>query len=116
VIRREFRQVESSWFDVKKIKKSKQRTDRLNYFDEVNVETPAVQGAADQMDVNVAVKEKSTGSFTIGAGINSGEGLVFSGGISQANLFGSGNILSTQLNTSQINQNISVSYTNPLLH
>jgi outer membrane protein insertion porin family len=113
VIRREFRQVESSWFDVKKIKKSKQRTDRLNYFAEVNVETPAVQGAADQMDVNVAVKEKSTGSFTIGAGINSGEGLVFSGGISQANLFGSGNTLSTQLNTSQINQNISVSYTNP---
>jgi outer membrane protein insertion porin family len=113
VIRREFRQVESSWFDVKKIKKSKQRTDRLNYFAEVNVETPAVQGAADQMDVNVAVKEKSTGSFTIGAGINSGEGLVFSGGISQANLFGSGNTLSTQLNTSRINQNISVSYTNP---
>lgn len=113
VIRREFRQVESSWFDVTKIKKSKQRVDRLGFFSEVNVETPAVPGAADQMDVNATVKEKSTGSFTIGAGINSGEGLVFTGGVTQANLFGSGNQLSTQLNTSKINQNISVSYTNP---
>ncbi len=113
VIRREFRQIESSWFDVNKIKKSKQRVDRLAYFSEVNVETPAVAGAADQMDVNVAVKEMSTGSFTIGAGINSGEGLVLTGGVSQTNLFGSGNTLATQLNTSKINQNISVSYTNP---
>ena len=113
VIRREFRQVESAWFDVTKIKKSKQRADRLGFFSEVNVETPAVQGTNDQMDVNVSVKEKSTGSFTVGAGINSGEGLVFSGGVSQSNLFGSGNTLSTQLNTSKVNQNISVSYTNP---
>ncbi|MDD4929841.1 MAG: outer membrane protein assembly factor BamA [Gallionella sp.] len=113
VIRREFRMVEGAWFDVTKIKKSKQRADRLGFFSEVNVETPAVQGAGDQMDVNVSVKEKSTGSFTVGAGINSGEGLVFSGGVTQANLFGSGNQLSTQLNTSKINQNISVSYTNP---
>ena len=113
VIRREFRQIEGAWFDSTKIKKSKQRVDRLNYFSEVNVETPAVQGTADQMDVNASVKEKSTGSFTVGAGINQGEGLVFTGGVSQANLFGSGNILSTQINTSKVNQNISVSYTNP---
>lgn len=113
VIRREFRQIEGAWFDVAKIKRSKQRTDRLGYFSEVSLETPQVQGTADQMDVNVSVKEKSTGSFTVGAGVNSGEGLVFSGGVTQANLFGSGNHLSTQLNTSKINQNISVSYTNP---
>ncbi len=113
VIRREFRQVEGAWFDVTKIKKSKQRVDRLNFFSEVNVETPAVQGTSDQMDVNASVKEKSTGSFTVGAGISQGEGLVLSGGVSQANLFGSGNMLSTQLNTSKINKNISVSYTNP---
>jgi outer membrane protein insertion porin family len=113
VIRREFRQVEGSWFDIEKIKKSKQRTDRLNFFSEVNIETPAVQGTNDQMDVNVSVKEKSTGSFSIGAGYNSGEGIVFTGGVSQANLFGSGNTLSTTMNTSRVNRNVSVSYTNP---
>ncbi|MDD2719953.1 MAG: outer membrane protein assembly factor BamA [Gallionella sp.] len=113
VVRREFRQVEGSWFDVKKIKQSKRRIDRLGFFSEVNIETPAVQGAADQMDINVAVTEKSTGSFSVGAGVSSGEGIVLMGGVSQSNVFGSGNYLSTQLNTSKINQNISLSYTNP---
>jgi len=113
VIRREFRQVESSWFDVKKIKQSKKHIDQLGFFEEANIETPAVPGAADQMDVNVSVTEKSTGSFTVGAGVGSGEGLVLTAGVSQSNLFGSGSHLSTQLNTGKINQNISVSYTNP---
>ena len=113
VIRREFRQLEGAWFDVTKIKRSKQRVDRLGFFSEVNIETPAVQGAADQMDVNLSVAEKSTGSFTVGAGYSGGEGLVFSGGVTQANLFGSGNHIATQLNTGKIHQNISVSYTNP---
>ncbi len=113
VIRREFRQVEGEWFDVDKVKKSKQRVDKLNFFSEVNVETPAVQGTTDQMDVNVSVKEKSTGNVSVGAGFSSGEGLVLSGGVTQSNLFGSGNYLSTQVNTGKINQVYSVSYTNP---
>ncbi len=46
VIRREFRQTEGEWFDVEKIKKSKQRVDKLDFFSEVNIETPAVQGAS----------------------------------------------------------------------
>ncbi len=113
VIRREFRQIEGAWFDVEKIKKSKQRVDKLDFFSEVGLETPPVQGVNDQLDVNIAVKEKSTGSITLGAGFNSGEGFVLSGGVTQANLFGSGNYLSTQVNTGKINQVYSVSYTNP---
>ena len=113
VIRREFRQTEGEWFDVEKIKKSKQRVDKLDFFSEVNIETPAVQGAADQVDVNMSVKEKSTGSVSVGAGFSSGEGLVLTGSVTQANLFGSGNYLSTQINTGKLNQVYSVSYTNP---
>ncbi|OGS80334.1 MAG: outer membrane protein assembly factor BamA [Gallionellales bacterium GWA2_55_18] len=114
VIRREFRQVESAWFDMEKIKKSKQRVDKLDFFSEVNVETPPVQGTTDQMDVNVSVKEKSTGNFSVGAGFsNGGEGLTLMAGITQANLFGSGNHVSTQINTSKVNQVYSLSYTNP---
>ena len=113
VIRREFRQVEGAWFDVEKIKKSKQRVDKLNFFAEVNVETPPVQGTADQMDVSVSVREKSTGNFSLGAGFSDGEGITLSAGITQANLFGSGNHVSTQINTSKINQVYSLSYTNP---
>jgi outer membrane protein insertion porin family len=113
VIRREFRQVEGAWFDVEKIKKSKQRVDKLNFFEEVDVETPPVQGATDQMDVNVSVKEKSTGNISVGAGFSDGEGVTLSAGITQANLFGSGNHVSTQINTSKVNQVYSLSYTNP---
>jgi outer membrane protein insertion porin family len=114
VIRREFRQMEGAWFDVGKINKSKQRVDRLDFFSEVNVETPAVQGATDQIDVNVAVKEKSTGSISAGAGFSSGgNGVTLTAGITQSNLFGSGNHLSTQINTGKINQVYSLSFTNP---
>jgi outer membrane protein insertion porin family len=113
VIRREFRQTEGEWFNVEKIKKSKQRIDKLDFFSEVNVETPAVQGTTDQVDVNVSVKEKSTGSVSVGAGFSSGEGLVLTGSVAQSNLFGTGNYLSTQINTGKLNQVYSVSYTNP---
>ncbi len=113
VIRREFRQVEGAWFDVAKIKKSKQRVDKLDFFEEVNVETPPVQGTADQMDVNIAVIEKSTGSISAGAGFSQGEGMSLSGNVSQKNLFGSGNFAAVQLNTSKVNQVYSFSYNNP---
>jgi outer membrane protein insertion porin family len=113
VIRREFRQMESGWFATSKIKKSKQRVDRLNYFDEVNLDTTPVQGTSDQMDVNLSVKEKSTGSIQAGVGFSSSEKLTLSGSVSQANVFGTGNYLSTQINTSKINTVYSVSYTNP---
>jgi outer membrane protein insertion porin family len=113
VIRREFRQSEGEWFDVDKVKKSKQRVDKLDFFSEVNIETPAVQGTTDQMDVNMSVKEKSTGNISLGAGFSSGEGFVLSGGVTQSNLFGSGNYLSTQINTGKVNQVYSLSYTNP---
>lgn len=113
VIRREFRQMESGWFATEKIKKSKQRVDRLGFFGAVNIETVPVQGTKDQMDLNVSVEEKSTGNLSVGAGISSTEGLVLTAGVSQSNLFGTGNTLSTQVNTSKVNEVYSVSYTNP---
>ncbi|MDD5180422.1 MAG: outer membrane protein assembly factor BamA [Gallionellaceae bacterium] len=113
VIRREFRQMEGEWFSGGKAKKSKQRVDRLDYFSEVNIETNAVTGTNDQLDVALSVKEKNTGDFSVGAGVSSGEGLVLSTAITERNLFGSGNYLSTQINTSKVNQVYSVSYTNP---
>ncbi len=113
VIRREFRQMEGAWYSASKIKTSKQKVDRLDFFSEVNIETIPVPGSADQVDVSLAVKEKSTGDFSIGAGISSNVGLVFTGSVTQRNLFGTGNVLSTQVNTGKINRVYSVSYTNP---
>ncbi|MGB7988821.1 MAG: outer membrane protein assembly factor BamA [Candidatus Methylophosphatis roskildensis] len=113
VIRREARQMEGAWYDGSRINKSRQRVDRLGFFEEVNVETPAVPSTTDQVDVNLTVKEKPTGSLLFGAGFSSSEKLVLSGSISQNNLFGSGNALSLQANTGKINRNIGLSFTNP---
>jgi len=113
VVRREMRQMEAAWYDGDKINKSRTRVDRLGYFDEVTIETPAVPGTTDQVDLNVNVKEKPTGNLMLGAGLSSSEGLVFSGSINQQNLFGSGKHVGVGFNTSKINKLYSFSYTDP---
>ena len=113
VIRREMRQLEGAWYSGEKLRLSKQRVDKLGYFTEVNVETPAVQGTTDQVDVNVAVVEKPTGALLLGAGFGSGEGILLSGSVSEQNIFGSGRHLTAQVNTSKVNTAYVVSYTDP---
>jgi outer membrane protein insertion porin family len=113
VIRREVRQFESAWYDSEKLRLSRDRVDRLGYFQEVTVDTAAVPGTADQVDVNLAVKEKATGQLNIGAGYNSTDKLVLSGSISQANVFGSGKTLGLEINTSRASRTLSVSTVDP---
>jgi outer membrane protein insertion porin family len=113
VIRREFRQFESSWYDGDRIKLSRERIDRLGYFKEVNVETSDVPGAPDQVDLNVNVAEKPTGSLQLGAGFSSAEKLALSFSIKQENAFGSGNYLGVEVNTSKYNRTIAFSTVNP---
>ncbi len=113
VIRREMRQLEGGWYSAENINRSRRRVDKLGYFTEVNVETPAVPGTTDQVDVNISVTEKPTGLFLLGAGFGSGEGLLVSGSVSQQNIFGSGKHVSAQVNTSKINTTYALSYTEP---
>jgi hypothetical protein len=67
VIRREMRQFEGGWYNAEALTRSRRRVDRLGYFSEVNIETPAVPGANDQVDVNVSVVVRSTGNLLFGA-------------------------------------------------
>ena len=113
VVRREFRQFESSWYDGRKIKLSRDRVDRLGYFSEVNVDTNEVPGSADQVDLTIAVKEKQTGNLQIGAGFSSADKLSLSGSIKQENVFGSGNYLGLEVNTSRYSRTLVVSTIDP---
>ncbi|HSJ81487.1 MAG TPA: outer membrane protein assembly factor BamA, partial [Thiobacillus sp.] len=113
VVRREIRQMEGAYYDAEKINRSRDRLNRLGYFNEVNIETPSVPGTTDQVDVNVSVAEKSTGNVMLGAGFSSSEGLVLSGSVSQSNVFGTGNRVSAQINSGSVNTVYSLSYTNP---
>ncbi len=113
VVRREFRQYESSWYDGEKIRLSRDRVDRLGFFTEVNVETQEVPGAPDQVDLVVTVAEKPTGSLQLGAGFSSAEKLSFSFAIKQENIFGSGNYLGVDVNTSKFKRTLVFSTTDP---
>src|SRR5207245_11283026 len=70
VVRREMRQLEGSFFDSQKLQLSRQRIDKTGFFSEVEVETPAVPGTTDQVDVTVRVKEKPTGAVLRGVGVS----------------------------------------------
>ena len=113
VIRREMRQMESGWYDNQKIKRSKERLDLLGYFTDVNVETPAVTNTPDQVDVNVSVTEKPTGSVQLGAGFSQDNGFALSASISQTNFFGSGKAVSAGFNTDKVNEFYNLSFTDP---
>jgi outer membrane protein insertion porin family len=113
VLRREMRQLESAWYAGDKINRSKERLVRLQYFDTVDLETPAVPGTTDQVDLNVNVTEKSTGSIQFGAGLSSSDGVVLGVTINQPNFLGTGNRVNTQINTSKINTIYSLSFTDP---
>ncbi|WP_295850834.1 outer membrane protein assembly factor BamA [uncultured Xylophilus sp.] len=113
VIRREFRQFESSWYDGDKIKLSRDRVDRLGYFSQVDIETQDVPGSPDQVDLVINVTEKPTGSLQLGAGFSSAEKVALNFGIKQENVFGSGNYLGIDVNTSRYNRAIVLSTTNP---
>jgi outer membrane protein insertion porin family len=113
VLRREVRQLESAWYAGDKINRSKERLNRLQYFDSVDVETPAVAGTTDQVDVNINVTERSTGSIQFGAGLSSNEGVVLGFTVNQPNFLGTGNRVSVQVNTGRVNKTYSLSYTDP---
>jgi len=112
-LRREMRQLESSWYAGDKIKRSKERLDRTQFFENVDIETPAVPGSTDQVDVNIRVTEKSTGSVQFGAGLSSNDGVVLGFNINQQNFLGTGNRVAAQINTSKTNTIYSLSYTDP---
>ena len=113
VVRREMRQLESSWFDSSRLALSKDRINRLGYFTDVDVTTVPVTGTADQVDVDVKVTEKPTGAITLGAGFSSTDKVVLSAGISQDNVFGSGTSLAVNVNTARTYRTLTVTQVDP---
>jgi outer membrane protein insertion porin family len=113
VIRREFRQFESAWYDGQKIKLSRDRVDRLGYFKQVSVDTTEVPGTADQVDLTITVEEKPTGNLMLGAGFSTAEKFTITASVKQDNVFGTGNYMGVEVNTSSYNRTIVVSTVDP---
>ncbi|BCS52436.1 outer membrane protein assembly factor BamA [Geobacter sp. SVR] len=89
VIRRELRVTEGETYSATGMKRSKQNLMNLGFFEEANVAT-AKGSASDKLNVTVDVKEKPTGTFSIGGGYSSLDGLIGQGSVQQANFLGLG--------------------------
>jgi outer membrane protein insertion porin family len=88
VIRREIRVDEQDVIDTPSLKRSFQRLNNLNFFETVEI-LPAQVGV-DKVDLNVRVKEKPTGQFSVGGGFSTLDQLVAIADITEGNLGGNG--------------------------
>ncbi len=113
VIRRELRQMESASFDTSKISRSQERIQQLGYFDNVEISQLPVEGAPDQVDLNVNVHEQPTGTISVSAGYVQDDGIVVSGGVSQDNLFGTGKSANARFSNGTSTKVASLSFTDP---
>ena len=115
VLRREMRQFEGAWYSQAAIDRSKVRLQRLGYFSDVNVDTVKVPGTTDEVDLNVKVKEESSGQFQFGVGYSQVSGIILSTSISNNNFLGSGNTVSATFSKSLFLKQYQVSFFDPYL-
>ena len=113
VLRREMRLMEGSVLASDKLERSKIRIQRLSFVEEVEFETRPVPGTDNQVDIDVTVTERLSGSFNIGAGFSQAQGVLFNVGLTQENLLGTGQALAVNVNTDRANTIYSVSHTDP---
>ena len=114
VIRREFRLKEGQLFDGTKLKRSKQRINNLNFFEDVKIDTKRGE-SPELIDILATVTEKPTGTFTVGAGFSNVENLIFTTSIAQNNLFGNGHRVNLTASLSSIRTNFNLGLTEPRL-
>lgn len=113
VMRREMRQLEATTFSSAAVERSRVRLERLGFFEDVTVETPAVPGSPDQVDVNFTVKERPSGSISAGVGFGQGSGLLLNAAVTQNNFLGTGDSVSVNFSNSSYSRVYSVAHTNP---
>lgn len=114
VLRREMRQMEGGWISTSKIERSRTRLNRLGYFDDVTVKTPAVAGSPDQVDLDMAVAEQATfGSFNFGIGYGDTQGVTANASVDWQNFMGTGQKFSINVDNSSVSRRYSFNFTDP---
>lgn len=92
VILREMRQKPGEPFNAKQARRSVQRVQNLGFFEDVNVKIlPGVDPNAVVMEIDV--KERRTGTFGLGAGYSSQDGIIGMVSVSDTNFRGTGDAI-----------------------
>ncbi|MGA9856011.1 MAG: outer membrane protein assembly factor BamA [Gammaproteobacteria bacterium] len=113
VFRREMRQYEGTWLSTIDVERSRARLNRLPWMEDVTVKTVRVPGSVDLVDVDYTMKERPSGTASVGVGYGSSSGLVLDGNITNANFLGTGERVSIAANKSQIGHTYNFSFTDP---
>jgi len=112
VVRRELRLDEGDLYNSTALKRSKQNLMNTGYFEEANLVT--VKGSApDKLDLNVEVKEKPTGTFSVGAGYSSLDGIIGQGSVQQSNFMGLGLKVTAAVSFGSKSQTYNLGLTDP---
>ena len=111
VIRRELRLGEGDAFNASKIKDSRRNLENLDYFEKVDIDTTAKDG--NRADLDIDVKEKSTGYFNVGIGYSTVNGALVRTGVTENNFRGVGEQIGFDVAISQKSQDFDVSFTEP---
>ena len=113
VIRREMRQNERESVSTENLRRSFQRIHNLNFFETIDIVPQKV--SEDEIDLNVKVTEKSTGSFIMGGGYSSVDRLVGQVELNQGNLFGKGQLLRARAEFGKRRTTYSLTFREPYL-
>ncbi|TAE34872.1 MAG: outer membrane protein assembly factor BamA [Alphaproteobacteria bacterium] len=112
VIRREFRLVEGDPYSTSKLQRSEQRLRNLGFFDDVSITTKRGR-TPDRVVIDVAVKERSTGEVSVGAGFSTADGLLADFGVRERNLLGRGQDLRLRTMIATQREQFDVGFTEP---
>ena len=113
VFRREMRQLEGGWYSLRNINLSRRRLERLPFVESVDIKTKRVPGVDDLVDLDISIKERLSGAFSIGAGFSQAQGILFNLSLTQDNFLGTGKKVGIRVDNSRVNTIYSFSYTNP---
>ena len=112
VIRRELKLAEGELFNGSSIERSRRQIAALGYFENVVLST--APGSSDEfVDIIVAIGERRTGQFQVGAGFSSLESFIVQGQIAQENFLGRGHSLAFQAQISSLRRIFSFRFMEP---
>ncbi len=113
VLRRELKIQEGELYNETRRRKSLENIQRLGFFDEVNFKTSTPPEKPDQLNIDIIVKERNTGSIQLGAGYGSVTGFTLQGQVKQTNFLGKGQQLGIGLNISREGSSYNLNFTEP---
>jgi outer membrane protein insertion porin family len=112
-LRREMRQFEGALLSNVSVERSKQRLQRLPFIEEVQVDTAAVPGSPDLVDVTFNVKERPSAQVGGGIGYSASQKFMLNANFSDSNFMGSGDAVSLQVDAGRYNRLYSFVHTDP---